>query len=46
MSSPKTVEIVIIPDAEKVAEAAKRAAPGYSRALIKKLKGKNKPPAA
>ena len=45
MSSPKSVEIVVIPDAEKVAEAVKRAAPGYRRALLKKLKG-NKPPAA
>jgi hypothetical protein len=38
LTSPTTVEIVIIPDAERVAEATRRAAPSYRRALLKKLK--------
>jgi len=38
MSSPTSVEVIIIPDPERVAEAAKRAAPGYRRALLKKIK--------
>ena len=38
MTSPISVEIIIIPDAEKVAEAAKRAAPSYRRALLKLIK--------
>jgi len=38
LTSPNTVEIVFIPDAEKVKEAQKRAAPGYRRALLKKMK--------
>lgn len=47
LTSPKSVEIFIIPDAEKVNEAAKLLAPGYKRALLKKLKANGgKPPAA
>ena len=38
LTSPKAVEIIIIPDAEKVNEAAKLLAPGYKRALLKSLK--------
>lgn len=41
MSSPTTVEVIIIPDAERVAEAAKRAAPSYRRALLKLINKQN-----
>ena len=38
MSSPTSIEVIIIPDAERVAEAAKRAAPAYRRVLLKLIK--------
>jgi hypothetical protein len=38
LTSPTMVEVIIIPDAERVAEATRRAAPSYRRALLKKLK--------
>lgn len=38
VTSPTSIEVVTIPDMERVAEAQKRAAPGYRRALLKKLK--------
>jgi len=48
MTTIKSVEVIFIPDAEKVAEAVKRAAPGYRRALLKQIKEQQgkKPPAA
>lgn len=38
VTSPQSVELVFMPNAEKIAEAKRIAAPGYRRALIKKLK--------
>lgn len=47
LSRPKVLEIIIVHDPEKVAEAVKQAAPGYRRALQKKIKrGDSSPPAA
>lgn len=42
ITSPTSVEIVIIPNQEKVKEAIKIAAPGYRRALIKRLQEEDK----
>lgn len=38
VTSPTSVEVIFIPNREKVEEAARIAAPGYRRALLKKLK--------
>lgn len=38
VTTPISVEVVLIPNAEKVLQAQKMAAPGYRRALLKKLK--------
>jgi hypothetical protein len=38
VTSPISVEVIFVPDAEKVAEAIRIAAPAYRRALLKKIK--------
>lgn len=44
VTSPISVEINFVPDAEKVEQAKKIAAVGYKRALIKQLKEEKKKP--
>jgi len=40
ITSPRTIEIIIIPDAERVEQAAKIAAPAYRRELLKQIRKK------